>query len=270
MPPKTMPPPTTNYLVEENWPIFHGNTNKETLKLYEWLKQVTRLVIVLENTVKDQKVLIETQGKTIEELKAQPPAQSTVSSAATNLASSWVTVVKNNKKMPEDQVTVAKAMTIEWNEKRRRGTNVVINGLAMSTKATAQERLEDDKLKAEEVVREIFPASTDGIKYVRRANQKAIDNQGNAISVANRKPSPVIVEFADTDHVWSVLNYAKKLRTSTKFKDVYVNKDFTPAESSLNYELRKERNRLNGLLENSSTKVWAIVGSKLVKVNRRS
>jgi len=107
------------------------------------------------------------------------------------------------------------------------------------------------------------------VKYIKRLKGKAKDRQGNPISEENRAPGPIVVELNSVkDRNW-VLPYAKMLRTTNEFKNVYMSKDYTPTESILNYELRQERNKRNAKLDANSPKIWAINNTQLILVNRR-
>jgi hypothetical protein len=72
----------------------------------------------------------------------------------------------------------------------------------------------------------------------------------------NEKPSLMLIEFHEAICVQLALSNAKKLRTDTKFKGVYVNKDITKTERIIVKQLRDERKRLNAGLTEKGDGEW--------------
>jgi hypothetical protein len=267
-------------LNELTWPKPANQSSQYTKDIHKWLVDLTKTtlaldktVITLEAKVADQQKVIDAQKKCIDELKT---AQKKAPQGASNLAKSWVTV--ENKKLPADQMTAIKAMTVEWDDKSKRMKNIAFNGIPKSTKATLKEQQADDLEKVKEVLVAVGmserSSGNPGLLYARRINQREKDRDGHPISEANRKPTPIIVETEGCYEVGGIEDFITKvtkcLRSSENYKHVFVSKDYTAAESQLNYELRKKRRELNAALNANSVKVWAVVGTRLREVKRRT
>ena len=68
----------------------------------------------------------------------------------------------------------------------------------------------------------------------------------------NGNAGPILVELEDTDSKMEVLKAASKLRDSTDYKKVYINRDLTQAEMKREKELRVMRNERNEKLPNGT------------------
>ena len=65
-----------------------------------------------------------------------------------------------------------------------------------------------------------------------------------------------------------MLNTSKKLSQEQGFKILWTNKYLTESERVCDYELRKERKRLNESLTSKSTFRYAVRGQKITKLKK--
>ena len=168
--------------------------------------------------------------------------------------------------MPIEQITVLNAVSAELNEKKRREKNIAISGLAESSSTDAEKKKADETAQ----VTQLFEAiGNPGVAITHLYRMKPRTQAQSENDRSQSKPGIVIVSLESTTARDQVMQNAKKLRENPTYNNVYLNKDYTKAESAQNYSLRIERNKRNALLTNNSPKIWAIADERLVEVNRR-
>ena len=65
------------------------------------------------------------------------------------------------------------------------------------------------------------------------------------------RPSPLLIQFENSQHVEIAIERAKQLKKTNKLRDVYINRDMTESERSFEAALRKKRNDENDKLPNT-------------------
>ena len=209
--------------------------------LDEWLGTLLKRVGELEQLVK-------TQQEEIKRLKGDPKK-----------IDDWVTVTK--KKLPEHQLKVMNAVTIEQQKKKKKEKNVMIFGVKESTAENDEEKKSEDLKIVKEIFDEIGASSVP--VYVKRFKKRKDGKKENSVG-------PILVELSDAAERNPILAASKKLKNIEKFKKVYLSPDMTEAERLLNFELRTERNKKNKELDSDSPFYFGIRGSEIVKLKKKN
>lgn len=124
---------------------------------------------------------------------------------------------------------------IEEREKRRE--NIMIFGLD-EKQGTVDERRFHDK----QMVGELF--ETIDLEDVEFTDCLRIGKH------SGNKPRPLKIKLKDRNKKLSILRKSKELRTSTRFKAVYISSDLTKSQQSEQFLLRKELKRQNDAGQN--------------------
>ena len=152
----------------------------------------------------------------------------------------WVGTINNGSQpKPKEQHLILNAVAKEKNEQRKRERNLIIFG-TKSSKTELAEIIEENKKIVNDILSEIGKSEVVPV-YVKRLRAKNGENSG-----------PIIVEFKEIYDRNSVLKSAKVLRTIEGYKKIYINPDLTESERIMDHELRTERNKLNGNLDQNS------------------
>ena len=166
---------------------------------------------------------------------------------------SWVDIVKGEK--PTEMVTKILAIkTTEESAIESKQKNVIIVGVEEVKNSQGEIDVEADKRVVESILREI---GTQGIapSYVKRLKSKRENH-----------PGPILVELPYKEDRKLVLTASRALRSSSTFKNVYINPDLTPAQKRLDSELRKERDVLNSPVKLDDPFRWGIRRNRVVRV----
>jgi hypothetical protein len=182
------------------------------------------------------------------------------SSNLTDSAASWVTVTSRNlgKKKPQEQLIVVNAAINEQNERKKREKNVVIYGVEESTKETAADKAAEDKTKVDNIFTAIGKQNTVRTNIIRLKSRR------------DGKVGPIIVQLNNIEERNPVLLAAKSLRDKQDYAGIYIGTDMTEAERLLDYQLRKERDKLNGELEEGSPFRYAIRGNQIKRFKKQA
>ena len=168
----------------------------------------------------------------------------------------WVGTINNGSQpKPKEQHLILNAVTKEKNEQRKRERNLIIFG-TKSSKTEPAEIIEENKKIVNDILSEIGKSEVVPV-YVKRLRAKNGENSG-----------PIIVEFKEIYDRNSVLKSAKVLRTIEGYKKIYINPDLTESERIMDHELRTERNKLNGNLDQNSPFRFGIRGNDVVKIKK--
>ena len=133
----------------------------------------------------------------------------------------------------------------ERKERDNRERNVVLFGVPISTATSDEEREKEDEATTFEILAEIEIEKKDVEKIKRfKANPKR---------TAAAKSLPVRVTFKWEEDVLISLKKAKALKDSSKFKNVFFNKDLTALQIDRLKQLIKTRNTENVKLDANQT-----------------
>jgi hypothetical protein len=249
----------TDFLLQENWPVLgRGQHSEATKMVHEWCGKISEFVLALAKRVEQMENKEKESLSEISKLKSDVESAKTAAKSS-NISSCWVQAgAKNarNAKKPVEQLVVANATINELNEREKRKKNVMIYGVAESTKVNLTEKKAEDEKKVQEVLQFIGKADVKPA-YLRRLKSRDAS-----------KPGPIIVELTDVSLRNPILLAAKKLRSSSEHATVYISPDLTEAERKQDYDLRKERNRLNSELGENSPFRYGIRGSQILKFNK--
>ena len=117
----------------------------------------------------------------------------------------------------------------EMDERLHRLNNVIVSGIT-ETSGSLQDRIEYDKTKIEEIITEIGdPINQDCIVKIQRICR-----------IVTGRPRLLRLILRDKISKNALLESSRKLRTSRKFRDVYVNPDRTPMQAKEFKDLRDE------------------------------
>ena len=162
-------------------------------------------------------------------------------------------VVSGMKKAKEE---VKKDVNREMEEREERSQNLVFYGLEEGN-GTTEERVEGDKKKVEEVMKEIGVEGEVEIKF--RAGRKGEE--------PNPRPRPLIVKFKSEECREKTLRDARKLSRSENMKTVFIATDMTWAQREearkMEKEIREEAERKNEEAKKEGKNGrWIVVGPR--------
>ena len=147
-------------------------------------------------------------------------------------------------------------MFVEKDERERRKNNLLIFGVNKSSEDT------NEAIKQVEAIFSKIGIAPSVIAHSRRFRQNDAS-----------KPAPIFVRLSEGTDRHQVILAAKKLRTSTEFKNVFINPDRTEAERELDRQLRQKRDILNKVEEEKPNEgrpcIWYIRGDKLFKTVKK-
>ena len=222
-------------LREENWPSFgQGNHSPASIKLHAWCGKISLFVLSLSERVLNLEKNELINLNEIKQLKSD--LTNAISVKTSNIRNDWVEIASKgtqNKKKPAEQLIVANATINEMNERDKRKKNIIVYGVPESTLVDFTDKKAEDMVKIKDILNKIEKSDVNP-NYIRRLKSKD-----------SAKPGPILVELSDSSIRNPVLLAAKKLRNFDNYKSVYNSPDLTEAERQMDYELRKERNRLN-------------------------
>ena len=158
-------------------------------------------------------------------------------------------LIGNRNKKTEKQIDILNAVGSEQKERQLKERNVVLFGVPISGAKTDEERENEDKTTILEILEEIGIEENER-KYVKIRRFKANPNK----TVESTNPAPIRVTFDEYIlnselKIEEVLKKSKSLKNSTKFKNVYINKDLTVVQITRLKQLIKTRNEENSKLD---------------------
>jgi hypothetical protein len=173
----------------------------------------------------------------------------------------WSNIFKTDAKKSNEEIKIVNAITAINKDNEKREKNLVIIGVNLSTNNDVSKKIEEDKLKIEEIF-DTLNVGKNIIKRIYRFKPKP-----------NATTSPILIELPSNIDRNTVLKAAKNLKTNNKFKGIYINPDQSEAERKLTGELVKERNVKNQLLDNEGKLNkpfrWGIRDNKVVQIIAR-
>jgi len=186
----------------------------ETKIITDKLQSLEERIIGFENSITDIKAEQERQALELQELKVK------------------VGKINNDSKRADTFEIIA-----EVKDHLRRNKNIVIRGVNESPFGSMSERQAHDEEEVEKILEEInvFSAEIDTVTRIGR--QQSSMRTGDTSSHRKRL---LKVTFADENMKKQALKNAKMLRSSSNFKDVYLNPDRTPFEQQQFSKLRQE------------------------------
>ena len=169
---------------------------------------------------------------------------------------------KANEKQNEEVNMIVNAAKIELKESERRVRNVLIFGVAKSTKSTPEERKAEDM----ETVRGIL--SDTGANVVQKDIYRFQERSNSDI---NSKPPPILVECSTVEDRMRVIRMAKNLRTKVNRESIYIGPDLTPSEREYSKRLSDHRRELNEKRtpQEKETIIYVIRDNQVQKSNMR-
>ena len=173
---------------------------------------------------------------------------------ASSTKGSWSSVLKGQKKLPE-QIDLINVAAQENKERTIRENNIIIFGVPLSTKTDVQEKKIEDEGFIEGIFQQIGTEFNQVDKIIRL---KVRDSS---------KPSPVLVKLKSDVLRTNILKSAKNLKGGA-FDKVFIRPDLTEAQRSQLKMLVKERNDRNKDLQESSTFYYGIRNNKIVKITK--
>ena len=236
--------------------------NKASIKnLDRWLLEVyEKLNLKLLDAFKkieDLETKMETKDEKISELEAQ------IASKNSSTSSSFADITKRNEKnkLPKESLQLINLITDEKSLIKKRENNLIIKGIKEFVGEEAE-----IKIKETEMVKKIIDETKINvtIKYNQRIGKKHDDTN---------KSRPILITLENNSQIVPILKASKSLRNNDEYKDIYINKHLTDAESLKEYELRKERKTKNEeLWSKDSTKeyIFCIRNNQLVKQKNRN
>lgn len=219
--------------------------------------------------VKSLVELIRQQDAELKSLKAKVATlESPSSHSAEPFPPLFASIVQKNVKLTPTETNVLNAVTHESIEQQKRSQNVMVYGVAESTRTTVEERRTEDKTKVEEIFNHI-EIDVSAIKEVHRLRS----------NVAS-KPGPIVVKLKENAQGQmvvqrsSILRAAKSLsKDNSQFKHVFIGPDLTPAQRERRRQLVQECARLNQPLRGQNgalngSHCFVIRDDRVVKVAR--
>ena len=206
------------------------NLNKKVMDLQNILGTANDMIKRIESL--ESKVAVQD-----EEMEEQGTTTSKLTPPAISIVENWVTVVsrstQNQKnesvpKLPSNQSEVLNSIFVEKSDGSEGKKKLLIFGVSQSSKdaneATKQVETIFNKIGKEPRV----------IAHSRRFRQ-----------TDPNKPAPIFVRLSEGSDRYKVIAAAKKLRSVTEFRNVFINPDRTEAERELDRQLRQRRGLLN-------------------------
>lgn len=123
-------------------------------------------------------------------------------------------------------------MTNEVTERISRRSNIIIAGFPECSTGSVEERHDHDMTMVKTIGRELGVSNPTHVASVKRIGK-----------VNPNKPRLIRVQCSDYDTKIEFLQKSKMLKSSTKFKSVFINPDYTSAEREINLNQRKELKR---------------------------
>jgi len=221
--------------------VYKPNEKSTTKNLDIWLKELSEKVTVLAakivilesaNTEKDSKISnLEQKNQELEEkLKNTLKGNANLSSG---LNESSAQIWKNFTKNTTANKQLCNLVSRENAEIQVKEKNVMIFGLVDEC---------DDNNKVKEILEEIEAGVDLDEITVKRFNSSK--------NPTNSKPPPIQVALKSKEDKLKVLKAAKKLKTSSSHKGIFINPDYTKLEMEATKKLNVERNKLNENLPN--------------------
>ena len=133
--------------------------------------------------------------------------------------------------MEKTKKEVTEALETEKREIEEKVTNIVIHGLAESSKEKGEERKEEDCKKVKEMLRAMEVEEEGEVEVKWRLGKKTDETQAR----------PLVIKMANKDDKEKVLKHGKKLKRKDEWATVYVSPDLTYRQRT---EARKEEAKL--------------------------
>ncbi|RNA17853.1 RNA-directed DNA polymerase from mobile element jockey-like [Brachionus plicatilis] len=232
-------------LTSGNWPVSSGNPSAATLKYQDCIKELAASVKTLVDKVKTleetnvaQLARIETLEKLSSDqekiISEQSNRSNEQASTAPRQALDWNKIWEKNEK--EEVIFLAK-VSRELKTKESKENNIIISGLKEKiTDNEEEKRTHDLKELGEKLeVLNIPERTAKRSMRIRKTKQ-------------NDKPALFLVEFHDKRSQMTAIANASNLKDSNKHRQIYINKDLTPAELEAEKSIRFERDRRNSEL----------------------
>ena len=208
------------------------------VNLDAWLYKLTRIV------AKQQEDLV-AKDATIKDLTERLSKLETSNVSGVGTTSSRPLFSSHfNEKTTEAEVQILAKVHREMKASKSIETHIIVSGLPEPGGGTEAEKDAHDQASVEELLGKL------STQLVNLKSHKRIKTKNN------EKPSLMLIEFHEACCVPVALSNSKKLRTNTKFKGVYINKDMTKTERIIGKQLRDERKRLNAMLTEKGDGEW--------------
>lgn len=151
-------------------------------------------------------------------------------------------------------------MADESQERTKKENNIVIFGLVESTKKEIAEKKEDDLINLKSVFSEM------------KIQEPQFDAVFRMKSKDTSKPKPMVVVLKNKEERNKILFAAKKLKTSSVFKEVFLAPDLTESQRIRVKELVLERNKMNDERSEDvkKAKQYVIRDNRVILVNLRT
>jgi hypothetical protein len=208
-----------------------------------WDRGVNTIIEALNKKIDDLVKTVIDQSKRIADLEKK--------GGSTNKATSteWRDVLIGKTKLTKGQSDILNVVGNEQKNRKNREDKVILFGVPASTGITDEDKIDDDKRAAAEILNSIYNHCGNAITKITRFKVK---------DTADNKPAPLRVEFGDVLYPPEIMKNAKKLRESSH-KNVFVSLDLTQSQIVQLKEQIKTRNELNKKLdtENANKKTKA-------------
>ena len=252
----------------ENWPdLGSGAHSENTRKHHRWLKNVSNMIKSLvervgalenENSQLKSKVLNLEKGSSREGVGSGDKLP--FSQIAARLAKPGT--AENN--------AIIKAVSLNVKQHDIKSKNIVIAGIATSTKSSPDEIQKDDKELVANVLESIGANVT--IKRTSRVKRNANSASTTTSTNDNQSPPPLIVELSSSDERNAVLSVANRLgHAGSNYKHVFIRPDRTKAEQDEFNKLMADKKAANSDLDRNGKLDqpfrFVVRGSRLVCID---
>lgn len=164
-------------------------------------------------------------------------------------------------KQPEAVSFVVNAAKIEMRETEKKARNLIIFGVAKSTKMDPEEKKKDDLETVKTILADTGADVTPKDIYRFESNK----------NTASAKPPPILVECHSEQDKWKVVRMAKNLRSKANRDGVFINRDLTQSEREYCKKLAAHRNEENEKLtpDEKLKYMFVIRDNQVLKITRR-
>ena len=154
------------------------------------------------------------------------------------LSTSYSSIVKGKKNNELENVILAKVAK-QIKDKESKQKNITIIGIKEADNTlSSEEKTNEDKQNLGKILSKMQIDETKMKKFFRLRKTNS-----------SNQPGLIIVEFHDLEDQTSAIKNSRLLKNDEEFKNIYINRDLTPAELELDKKLRTERNKKNSELQ---------------------
>ena len=227
------------------------NVIQENMYLKSQLVHHERIITDLVTKVEDLTNIVQglkSLTNTVQELKTKVEGSANVNignilDTDGNVGSfSFSDLFKSKPDSKPDEFTseLLNVVAIEEKNKANRDSNLMVSGVVKLTSESPDECVKHDDLKVKEIFNHLKLDSSKILKTTRIGDKPLLK-----------------IQLKDNESQIKILKVANKgLRTSSKFDNIYINKDLTPAQRISEKNRRNERNKLNSGRTVKETKLF--------------